>query len=111
MAKDAKRNQAECQYLLFNGHGIHGRTRKNKYITKLVSCSSVDSVAIMSRLYPFKSVLVTPVFPGNVIGQFHLLDIHVPQDTVHGTDNGAHDLVDKVRVFIQQALETGAVQA
>jgi hypothetical protein len=39
-----------------------------------------------------------------------LLTVHIPQDTVYGTHNRTHDLVNEIRVFIQQALKAGTIQ-
>jgi len=47
---------------------------------------------------------------GDIVGQLHLLAIHIAQDAVHGTYNSAHHLVDQLRVLVQQSLEAGTVQ-
>ena len=52
-------------------------------------------------LYRLERVLIAPVHLGNVVGQFDLLKIHVPQYPMYSADNRAHDLVNEIRVLLQ----------
>ena len=55
--------------------------------------------------------LVAPVLLGDIVGQLDLLNIHVAQYAMDGTNNRPHHLVDEIRVLFQQALEAVPVES
>ena len=50
-------------------------------------------------------VSVTTVLMADVVLHFHVLNVHFAQNTVHRAGNGAHNLIDCIRVCFKEGFE------